>query len=168
MRAFCIIAAGAGLLLLVGEPIASLPHGALADRIVVEKSERRLTLFRDGKPLKTYRIALGGNPVGPKRVEGDKRTPEGTYTIDWRKADSQYYRALHISYPGREDVARARAMRRSPGGDIMIHGQPEGPGWRGFVHENVDWTEGCIAVTNREMDELWSAVPDGTRIEIRP
>jgi murein L,D-transpeptidase YafK len=135
---------------------------------VIEKSRRILTLYADGEPLKSYRISLGTNPVGAKQHEGDRRTPEGRYVIDYRKADSGYFRALHISYPGPDDLERARQSGESPGGDIMIHGLRNRLGWLGRLHRLVDWTQGCVAVTNREMAELWRVVPDGTPIEIRP
>jgi murein L,D-transpeptidase YafK len=138
-----------------------------ADRIVVEKGARRLTIYREGAPLKVYRVALGRDPLGPKQVEGDGRTPEGLYTIDWRKLDSSYHRALHVSYPNQQDVARARQRGESPGGSIMIHGLPNGLGWIGTAHRATDWTDGCIAVTDDEIEELWAAIPDGTPIEIR-
>ncbi|MDQ6831585.1 MAG: L,D-transpeptidase family protein [Gemmatimonadota bacterium] len=143
--------------------------GALvADRIVVEKGRHRLTLYRAGRPVRTYSVALGANPVGDKERAGDKRTPEGVYTIDQRVAQSQYHLALHISYP--DSAHRARAARRgeSPGGDVMIHGLPNGQGYVGAAHREYDWTFGCIAVTDAEIEEIWRSVRVGTRIEIRP
>lgn len=139
-----------------------------ADRIVVEKTARRLTLFRGATPLKTYRVALGRSPLGPKDQEGDQRTPEGSYSIDRRKPDSAFHLALHISYPNPTDLARANECGVAPGGDIMIHGLPNGRGWIGKWHRVHDWTSGCIAVTDAQMEEIWRAVPDGTPIEIRP
>jgi murein L,D-transpeptidase YafK len=149
-------------------PSPALPADAVADAVLVEKSARRLTLLRDGQPLKTYRISLGRQPVGPKEREGDRRTPEGRYTIDRRNPASGYHRALHVSYPDAGDVVRARALGVAPGGDIMIHGIRNRLGWLGRIHRLADWTEGCIAVTNPEIREIWRAVPDGTPIEIRP
>lgn len=146
-------------------PLAS---NAVADRIVVEKAARRLILMRDGKPLKIYRIALGRAPVGAKKQEGDKRTPEGSYMIDFHKEDSDFHRALHVSYPSAADIEQATARDVSPGGDIMIHGLPNGSGWIGAFHRRNDWTAGCIAVTDFEIEEIWRAVPDGTPIDIRP
>ena|SRR5437867_1135635 len=146
----------------------SLPPGTRAERIVIEKAARRLTIYREGVALKSYRVALGSEPVGPKRTEGDHRTPEGRYTIDWRNRDSQFHRALHVSYPSQEDSARARARGEAPGGNIMIHGLPEDKEWLGSFHRRIDWTDGCIAVTNPEIEELWAVVPDGTPVEIRP
>lgn len=139
-----------------------------ADRMVVEKSARTLTLFRGPTPLKVYRVALGSAPVGPKREEGDHRTPEGSYTIDRRKADSDFHLALHISYPNEGDAAQAAARGVSAGSDIMIHGLRNGSGWIGALHRHKDWTDGCVAVTDWEIEEIWRAVPDGTAVEIRP
>lgn len=145
-----------------------LPPGTRVDALRVEKRARKLHVLRGGAVLKSYPIALGRSPVGPKEREGDRRTPEGAYRIDGRKADSAYHRALHISYPEPRDVARGRAGGHDPGGAIMIHGLRNGLGWLGRLHRSFDWTLGCIAVTNPEMDELWRIVPDGTPIELRP
>jgi murein L,D-transpeptidase YafK len=145
-----------------------LPPNAVADRVLVEKAARRLTLFRENKPVKTYRVALGHSPVGPKEKEGDQRTPEGNYLIDFHKEDSDFHRALHVSYPGPHDIDQATARGVSAGGDIMIHGIRNGIGWIGALHRRTDWTAGCVAVTNFEIEEIWRAVPDGTSIEIRP
>jgi murein L,D-transpeptidase YafK len=139
-----------------------------ADRIVIAKATRDRALLANGEVFKTYRVALGGSPVGPKEREGDRKTPEGTYVIDFRKPDSTFHRALHISYPGPEDLQRAGERGVSPGGDIMIHGLGEGVEWAGTDHRYFDWTRGCIAVTNEEIDEIWRIVPDGTPVEIRP
>ncbi len=141
---------------------------SIADRVLVEKNVRRLTLFRNNAPLKTYDIALGQQPEGPKQFEGDNKTPEGRYIIDSRKKNSSYHRALHISYPHPKDIAFAARQKRSAGGSIMIHGLPSGMGSLGPLHRLRDWTAGCIAVTNTEIEELWHAIPDGTPIEIRP
>ncbi len=140
----------------------------IADRVLVEKNARRLTLFHHDQPIKSYEIALGRQPVGAKQFEGDNKTPEGHYVIDFRKRNSSYHRALHISYPGPQDVAFAAKQKRSAGGDIMIHGLPNGMGSMGPLHRLRDWTAGCIAVTNNEIEELWQTIPDGTSIEIRP
>jgi murein L,D-transpeptidase YafK len=136
------------------------------DRILVEKSTRTLSIFRGGKKLKCYRVALGRNPVGAKEEEGDMKTPEGIYKIDQRKADSDYYLALHISYPSEQDTARATARAVSAGCDIEIHGLPNGQNSATY-HRGSDWTAGCIALTNAQMDELWRVTPEGTEIEIR-
>ena len=145
-----------------------LPQNITADRVLVEKAARRLTLMREGASLKTYHVALGRAPVGAKEYEGDQRTPEGIYRIDFHKPDSDYHLALHISYPEQHDIDRAAAEGLSAGSDIMIHGLPNGRGWIGAFHRRKDWTAGCIAVTDFEIEEIWRAVPDGTPIEIRP
>jgi outer membrane protein assembly factor BamD (BamD/ComL family)/L,D-peptidoglycan transpeptidase YkuD (ErfK/YbiS/YcfS/YnhG family) len=139
-----------------------------ADMILIEKKARRLTLFAKGAVLKTYRIALGGNPDGPKERQGDNKTPEGTYVIDSRNKNSRYHRSLHISYPNERDKKRAKELGVSPGGDIMIHGIKNGFSWVGADHTEVDWTKGCIAVTDDEIEELDTLAPDGTLVEIRP
>lgn len=139
-----------------------------ADRILVRKAARELVLFRQGKVLKSYRIALGRNPVGPKRRQGDSRTPEGLYTISGRNPGSAFHRALRVSYPSAADRARARREGVSPGGDIMIHGLPNGQGYIGAAHRLTDWTDGCIAVTNQEIEEIWRLAPNGTPVLIEP
>jgi tetratricopeptide (TPR) repeat protein len=139
-----------------------------ADKILIEKKERRLTLLSNGKVLKAYKIALGGNPVGPKERQGDNKTPEGTYVIDSRNRDSRYHLSLHISYPNEKDKKRAKELGVSPGGDIMIHGIKNGFSWAGDLHAEVDWTKGCIAVTDEEIEEIDKLVPNDTIVEIRP
>jgi L,D-peptidoglycan transpeptidase YkuD (ErfK/YbiS/YcfS/YnhG family) len=145
-----------------------LPSGMTIDRIVVEKAARKLSIFRDGRQLKTYRVALGRSPVGPKEKEGDMKTPEGIYKIDGRNAQSSFHLALHISYPSNDDNARAAERGVSAGFDIMIHGIQNGRGWIGAFHRWKDWTAGCIALGDEEIEELWRVTPDGTIIEIRP
>lgn len=139
-----------------------------ADRILIEKSKRTMTLLSDGKVLKTYKIALGGNPNGPKERQGDNKTPEGVYIIDSRNRDSRYHLSLHISYPNEKDIKRARALGVAPGGNIMIHGIKNGYSWIGDNHSAFDWTNGCIAVTDKEIEEIDKLVPNGTTVEIRP
>jgi murein L,D-transpeptidase YafK len=139
-----------------------------ADKVLIEKQARRLTLLTKGEVIKTYKIALGGNPVGPKEMQGDNKTPEGTYVIDYRNGNSDYHLSLRISYPNAEDRERARKRGVSPGGDIMIHGLKNGFAPLGASHAAFDWTEGCIAVTNQEMEEIYRFVPVGTVVEIRP
>jgi len=139
-----------------------------ADKILIEKRARRLTLFSKGDVIKTYDIALGGNPVGPKEREGDNKTPEGIYTIDSRNGNSGYHLSLHVSYPNEQDKMRARELGVCPGGDIMIHGIKNGFSPVGAAHAEMDWTQGCIAVTNQEMEEIYKLVPNGTLVEIRP
>ncbi|MEW6601822.1 MAG: L,D-transpeptidase family protein [Nitrospirota bacterium] len=139
-----------------------------ADRILIEKKERRLTLFSNDTVIKSYNIALGGNPDGPKEKQGDNKTPEGNYVIDSRNRDSGYHLSLHISYPNEQDKKRAKELGVSPGGDIMIHGIKNGFSWAMDFHARVDWTKGCIAVTNEEIEEIDKLVPNGTAVEIRP
>ncbi|MBS3919690.1 MAG: L,D-transpeptidase family protein [Deltaproteobacteria bacterium] len=139
-----------------------------AEKILIEKKERRLTLIAKGQALKTYKIALGGNPVGPKERQGDQKTPEGTYVINSRNKDSRYHLSLQISYPNEKDRKRAKELGVSPGGDIMIHGIKKGFSWAGNSHTEVDWTQGCIAVTDEEIEEIENLVPNGTIVEIRP
>ncbi|WP_242470969.1 L,D-transpeptidase family protein [Thiocystis violacea] len=142
------------------------PKPGMADRLVVRKSERRLYLMRGEQALRTYGIALGFRPDGHKRHEGDGRTPEGHYRIDRRNDRSRYRKSLRISYPNTRDVRRARFRGQSPGGLIMIHGQPNARG--GAEPLAGDWTQGCIAVSNRAIDEIWSLTALGTPIEILP
>jgi murein L,D-transpeptidase YafK len=139
-----------------------------ADKVLIEKKARRLTLLIRGEVIKTYKIALGGDPVGPKERQGDNKTPEGTYIIDSRNGNSGFHLSLHISYPNEEDKKRARELGVSPGGDIMIHGIKNGFAPLGAAHAEIDWTEGCIAVTNQEMEEIYKFVPNGTIVEIKP
>jgi len=138
------------------------------DRILIEKNARRLMLISQGEVLKSYKIALGGNPIGPKERQGDNKTPEGTYVIDGRNKDSRFHRSLHISYPNERDKNRAKELGVSPGGDIMIHGIKNGFSWIGDAHTAVDWTNGCIAVTDEEIEEIGKLTPNGTIVEIRP
>jgi len=154
-----------------GAPVrAQIPHfgPVKADLVVVHKAARSLQLLRAGRVIATYRIALGRDPDGPKRREGDGRTPEGVYTLDWRNANSNFYRSLHVSYPREWDDRRAARWGVSPGGAIMIHGLPNGVSAERVGHPYVDWTDGCIALTNDQMDELWARVDDGTTIIIYP
>ncbi|MCV9940591.1 L,D-transpeptidase family protein [Boseaceae bacterium BT-24-1] len=141
---------------------------AQATRVVVEKAARRLTLERDGRVLARYTIALGSNPTGQKTREGDGRTPEGIYAVDFKHPRSRYHLALRISYPDAGATEAARQAGVSPGSDIMIHGIRNGLGWLGGLHRERDWTDGCVAVTNAEIREIWSRVPEGTPVEIRP
>ena len=148
-------------------PAPPLPRDAEIDRIVVDKSARRLEVVSGGSVIAAYPIALGRVPVGAKRELGDGRTPEGDYVIDFHKRDSAFHRALHISYPAPRDIAAADRLRAVPGGSIMIHGLKPGLGRIGRFHTLLDWTDGCIAVTNSEIDRLFRAVRDGTPIRIR-
>lgn len=137
-----------------------------ADRVVVSKSKRLLMLLRNDEIIRQYRIALGADPVGHKVRAGDSRTPEGEYILDRRNPRSKYHLSIHISYPNETDRMEARKLKAAPGGEIMIHGLPNGMGWIGSIHAYIDWTKGCIAVTDEEMEEIWRAVPDGTPIRI--
>jgi tetratricopeptide (TPR) repeat protein len=138
------------------------------DKVQIEKKERRLMLISKGEVLKTYKIALGGTPNGPKERQSDNKTPEGTYFIDSRNKDSRYHLSLHISYPNERDKKRAKELGVSPGGNIMIHGIKNGFSWVGDSHTAVDWTKGCIAVTDEEIEEIEKVAPNGTIVEIRP
>lgn len=157
---------GALLLPLYGEK--PLSANAKADSIVVFKSKRELQLLKGRNVLKTYKISLGSVPIGAKQRQGDHKTPEGKYTVAGRNAKSQFHRSLRISYPNAADRKNAAKLGVSPGGDIFIHGLPNGYGWIGRGHLARDWTDGCIAVTNEEIEEIWRAVPDGTSVDIRP
>ena len=141
------------------------PRPVPVDFVLVDKSDRTLTLYGQGQPLRTYQgLQFGDAPLGHKQFEGDERTPEGLYRIDYRNPESRYHLSLHISYPDVRDRAFAEGWGRSPGGDIFIHGQPNGY----FGRVKGDWTDGCIALSNEEIEELWRYIPDGTPIEIRP
>lgn len=139
-----------------------------ADKVVVVKSDRKMYLLHQGKVLMDFNIALGYDPVGAKLQEGDGRTPEGHYILDYKKADSDFYKAIHISYPSLDDVMRAEDEGVSPGGQIMIHGQGDHPPYDPDTMQMFNWTEGCIAVTNLDMEVIWDLVDVGTPIEIRP
>ncbi len=145
---------------------STLAQGLTADHIIVYKSERKLVLLKNGITLREYRVALGSEPLGAKKMEGDGKTPEGQYIIDNRNPQSQFHLSLHISYPNPEQIANAKKLGISPGGMIMIHGLRNGTGSFGRFHWLVDWTAGCIAVNNEEIEEIWRAVPDGTPIDI--
>ena len=143
-----------------------LPASAMADKVVVVKSQRTLLLMKGDEVLKRYIVSLGANPVGPKIRQGDNKTPEGSYVLDRHNTNSQYHRSIHISYPNAGDVARAKKLGVPPGGELFIHGLPND--FRGDSEALGDWTEGCIAVSDAEINEIWRAVADGTPIEIKP
>lgn len=155
-------------------PLASeLPLGAMAEtpeisEVLVHKRERRLYLLAGEQVVRSYRVGLGDNPSGHKLYEGDNRTPEGEYVLDWRNPDSDFYKSIHISYPNQLDRELASAWGLDPGGSIMIHGLPNGAADMAFAYKGLDWTNGCIAVSNDEMDEIWHLVADGTPIRILP
>jgi murein L,D-transpeptidase YafK len=158
---FCIASASASA------QLPSVAHGHV-DLVVIYKAERLLQLRSKGRVVRSFKVALGGEPEGHKLREGDGKTPEGVYTLDWRNANSQFYRSMHISYPRDDDLEAARRRGLSPGGLIMIHGLPNGRRSKEMGHPFNDWTNGCVAVTNDEMDEIWSLVEDGTTIIIFP
>ena len=139
-----------------------------ADSVLILKKDHLLELLAGGKVIRTYHVALGTGGLAPKQKEGDARTPEGHYIIDTRNGESHYHKALHVSYPNAEDRKRAAQAGVAPGGAIMIHGLPNGKGYIGSAHRLYDWTLGCVAVTDAEIDEIWTMVPVGTPVEIRP
>ena len=140
----------------------------VADSVLVEKANRKLHLLKDGRPFRTFDIALGIRPVGDKKHEGDFRTPEGRYLLDRRNPHSEFFLSIHVSYPNREDIREARASGLDPGGAIMIHGQPNEPTRSEAYYRTQDWTNGCIAVSNSDMIDIWLMTGDNTPIEIRP
>jgi len=148
--------------------LAQATEAPQADKIIIAKSKRIMILMSGDKTLKTYRVSLGTVPVGPKQVQGDHKTPEGNYVISGKNAGSRFHLSLRVSYPSPADRARARKMGSSPGGDIMIHGLGREFAFLGPLQWQTDWTDGCVAVTNEEIDEIWRLVPVGTRVEIRP
>ncbi len=164
--ALCILGIAA-VIWLGPEPATPVqPLAGTIDRIVVEKAARRMVLWQKGKPLRTYRIALGFSPAGDKERQGDGRTPEGLFQIDRRNGQSAYHLSLGIDYPQPADRARAAAGGYDPGGDIMIHGQPNGRAGKAVL--KGDWTAGCMALTDAEIKEVWAVTPIGTPVEIRP
>ena len=145
-----------------------LADGVKIDKIEILKAKRQMNVYQNGKLLKTYKIALGPNPVGPKEIQGDGKTPEGVYKIDGKNPNSLYHKNLSVSYPNARDIARAKKLGKSPGGDIKIHGIGKTYGYLGPLHALHDWTLGCIAVTNEEIDEIYARTPVGTEVEIKP
>jgi len=144
------------------------PAEVMADLVILKKSTRKLYLMKEGKILKQYKVGLGGNPKGHKQQEGDSRTPEGRYILDWRNPESLYHLSLHVSYPNEEDTLRAKKNGVAAGSNIMIHGQPNEQGWAAKLIQKRDWTEGCIAVQNSEIEEIWKRVGENTPIDILP
>lgn len=141
----------------------------MAERVRVNKSDSRLYLYAQGQVYASFPVVFGLNPVGHKQQEGDRRTPEGRYVLDYKKADSAFHRAIHISYPNEADRARAAQLGVDPGGAIMIHGQKNGRSeWLAGIFQRLNWTDGCIALSNADMDQLWALVEPGTPIEIEP
>jgi murein L,D-transpeptidase YafK len=167
-RSFAVLA---GFLLLLATSDAQRRHISAvpkADRVLVLKHDHILRLLRDGQVVKEYKVALGGSSLGPKTQQGDHKTPEGIYVLDSRNAKSQFYKSLHISYPTPAQRTAARKRGVSPGGDVFVHGLPAHYRSVGAAHRLYDWTDGCIALTDEEIDEIWLAAADGTPIEIRP
>lgn len=151
---------------IIGTKDLPISSTVVIDKVFVDKSDRILQLLSGDTVVKSYRIALGDNPVGHKQQQGDERTPVGVYTLDYKNENSIAHRSIHISYPNAVDKARAQSRGLNPGGDIMIHGQMNGFGHLAWVNQRRDWTDGCIAVTDSEMDEIMEAVKVGTTIEI--
>mgnify|MGYP003435712593 FL=1 len=141
---------------------------AQVDLVRVDKSERRMELLEKGVVIRHYKIALGDAPIGHKQKEGDERTPEGRYILDYRNPNSSYFKSLHVSYPNKQDLATAKAKGVDAGGMIMIHGQRNGFGWASAITQRMDWTNGCMALNNEDMQEVWDLVKTGTPIEILP
>ncbi|MDH3350269.1 MAG: L,D-transpeptidase family protein [Gammaproteobacteria bacterium] len=158
------------ILLLVLLCQGDLQAGAfpIADKVVVDKSDRQLLLIKDGEVFRTFEVALGIRPVGDKKREGDFRTPEGSYLLDTRNPNSEFFLSIHVSYPNSQDVREARARGLDPGGAIMIHGQPNEPTRSETYYRTRDWTNGCIAVSNSDMIDIWLMTDNNTPIEIRP
>ena len=152
----------------VGAATELSPQHPQADRILVIKSERKLHLYREGEILRSFDVALGLVPEGPKRRTGDFRTPEGDYVVEWKNPDSDYFMALKVSYPNEQDLALAEATGVNPGGLIMIHGQPNNGRYSALRSQGMDWTDGCIAVSNSDMVDIWLMTTEGMPIEIRP
>ena len=166
MRAFTLAIAAA--LLLSWSVLLPASGFPVADSVLVEKADRKLHLMKDGRPFRTFDIALGIMPVGDKQREGDFRTPEGRYLLDRRNPHSEFFLSIHVSYPNAEDLRQARARGEDPGGAIMIHGQPNEPTRSEAYYRTQDWTNGCIAVSNSDMIDIWLMTGDNTPIEIRP
>lgn len=150
------------------ESAMSKPKMYSADSIVLDKSQRKLSMYDHGQLVKSYIVALGRNPVGDKVKRGDGRTPEGLYRIEGRNPGSKYHLSLRVSYPSAADREQAARRGVTPGGDIMLHGLPKEFATVGALHREQDWTEGCVALTNEEIEEIWRAVPDGAWILIKP
>jgi len=164
-----VVVLACGSVSMLARPVLpQLPKDVQADRVLIEKSAHRLTLYAAGQVLAVYPVSLGRGGAGPKTREGDRLTPEGVYKISGRNPQSAYHLSLRISYPDEADKKRAAAAGVNPGSDIMIHGIRNGFGWLGILHRYADWTQGCIALTNPEIAQLWRAVPDGTVVDIRP
>ncbi len=147
---------------------SSFAEEKVVDKVVVYKAKRQMQLLSGTEVIKNYSISLGDNPIGHKVQEGDERTPEGDYVIDYRNPQSRYHLSLHISYPNEKDKENAKKLGVSPGGDIMIHGSPKNFQWSESLLKNMDWTDGCIAITNKEIEEFGRLVKNGTKITLYP
>jgi murein L,D-transpeptidase YafK len=156
------------LILFLLHSVAHADDFPVAEKIVIDKAERKLHLIRDGEAFRTFDIALGIRPTGDKESEGDFRTPEGNYLLDTRNPNSDFFLSIHISYPNRQDTQQARAKGLPPGGAIMIHGQPNSPSRSEAYYRTQDWTNGCIAVSNSDMIDIWLMTASNTPIEILP
>ena len=157
------------LAFVLGATTAQTNTNILADKVIIDKSKRVLLLINDESVSHVFRITLGGNPVGHKVMEGDKKTPEGSYKLDYKNPNSKFYRSIHVSYPNTQDREIAKELGVSPGGAIMIHGQRNGSNFtQSLINQYRDWTAGCISVSNHDMDEIWSMIQPGTPIEINP
>ena len=174
MRGRLNILSALSILLLAGTVVPGLRDDAratdfpIADKVVVEKANRKLHLLKGGVAFRSFDIALGIRPVGDKEKEGDFKTPEGNYLLDAKNPDSEYFLAIHVSYPNSQDMAEARSKGVDPGGAIMIHGQPNDPTRSEAYYRTQDWTNGCIAVSNSDMIDIWLMTAENTPIEIRP
>jgi murein L,D-transpeptidase YafK len=168
MKTVYVVAVAAALTLPFLPVTSSGIDFPLADKVLVEKSKRKLHLLKQGEPFRTFDIALGFDPQGDKEQEGDNRTPEGTYLLDARNPDSDFFLSIHISYPSAAERREARRNGRDPGGQIMIHGQPNDPTYSVGYYQTEDWTNGCIAVSNSDMIDIWLMTPDNVPIEIIP
>ncbi|MCD6388773.1 MAG: L,D-transpeptidase family protein [Desulfobulbaceae bacterium] len=158
--------------ILISLLLLSLPSlvfsGKKADAVLVDKSDAKLYLMQQGQSYAAYPVTFGANPKGHKQQQGDERTPEGSYLLDYKNANSAYYKSIHISYPNAQDSANARKRGVNPGGAIMIHGQTNGWEWAAPLAQLFNWTNGCIALQNHHMDIVWEAVDPGTPIKIQP
>jgi murein L,D-transpeptidase YafK len=161
---------GKGLLIVLLLTLSATPvmSAQKADAVLVIKKESRMYLLSKGETFASYHVTFGGQPVGHKQQQGDERTPEGRYTLGYKNANSKFYKSIHISYPNAQDRANAKRLGVRPGGDIMIHGQKNGWGWASSFVQLASWTNGCIALSDGDMDKVWSAINPGTPIEIRP
>ena len=151
-----------------GKETSELINLLTADSVLLRKKQRQLHLIRNGKTYRTYNISLGANPIGHKQEQGDERTPEGQYVLDTRNENSKYHKSIHITFPNNEDKEKATELGINPGGEIFIHGQPNGFAWAWRILNLFNWTDGCIAVNNEDMDEIWDFVENGTPIKIVP